>query len=100
MLNISEEYNSLLKLVIQKYQILQKINPKEELLTLLKDVNKNEFTITEEFLNKYYCEDKKECIHPSLNVFGQYYLHLESVISKELNKNGSGKILEKYLHFN
>src|SRR3989344_6214487 len=96
MLNISEEYNSLLKLIIQKYQILQKINPKDELLTLLKDVKENEFTITDEFLNKYYCEDKKECIHPSLDVFGQYYLHLESAISKELNKNGSGKINKNY----
>ena len=87
MLNISEEYNSLLKLIIQKYQILQRINPKEKLLTLLKYLKENEFTITEEFLNKYYCGYKKECIHPALDVFGQYYLHLESAISKELNKN-------------
>src|SRR3989338_11161132 len=96
MLNISEEYNSLLKLIIQKYQILQRINPKEKLLTLLKYLKENEFTITEEFLNKYYCEDKKECIHPSLDVFGHYYLHLESAISKELNKNGHAKNLENY----
>ena len=80
MLNISEEYNSLLKLIIQKYQILQRINPKEKLLTLLKYLKENEFTITEEFLNEYYCEDKKECIYPSLDVFGQYYLHLELAI--------------------
>ena len=99
MLNISEEYNSLLKLIIQKYQILQRINPKEKLLTLLKYLKENEFTITEEFLNKYYCEDKKECIHPSLDVFGQYYLHLESEISKELNKNGHAKNLENYQVF-
>ena len=96
MLNPYKEYHSSIRLVVKKYQILQKINPKDELLTLLKDVKENEFTITEEFLNKYYCGDKKECIHPSLDVFGQYYLHLESAISKELNKNGSGKILENY----
>ena len=49
-------------------------------MTLLKDVKENEFTITNEFLNEYYCEDKKECIYPSLDVFGQYYLHLELAI--------------------
>jgi len=96
MLNPYKEYHSSIRLVVKKYQILQKINPKDELLTLLKDVKENEFTITEEFLNKYYCGYKKECIHPALDVFGQYYLHLESAISKELNKNGSGKILENY----
>ena len=96
MLNTYKEYDSSIRLVVKKYKVLQKINPRDRLLTLLKDVKENEFTITDEFLNEYYCEDKKECIYPSLDVFGQYYLHLELAISKELNKNGSEKINKNY----
>ena len=51
MLNTYKEYDSSIRLVVKKYKVLQKINPRDKLLTLLKDVKENEFTITDEFLN-------------------------------------------------
>ena len=71
-----DEYESAIRLVFKEYQNLQKINPSHELLSLLKDVRDEGFTITREFSKRY---DKEN------GFYSGYYHSLNRAVTKELN---------------
>ena len=73
-----------LQKMIKEYQKLQRLNPQHKLLSLVKDVKKDEFKITKEFSRKYDKEDREKGMYYDGNIFMGYYKDLKKAVTTEL----------------
>jgi hypothetical protein len=86
MSDIKNEYESAIKLVVEKYKDLEKLNPQHKLLKLIKDVGDNGFTGTKKFLKRYDEKREKDRLHHYIDVHMNYYLNLDAAVIGELEK--------------
>jgi len=83
-----DDYYAVIGLIFDEYFQLKKLNPNCRLLGLLKNVNSQGFTKTEEFDNKYshYGKSHKTETGKANAYFGAYFSDLNNEVTEELKK--------------
>ena len=84
MASIFDDYHSAVALVISEYQDLQRLNPKHELLGLLKNVDSKSFIKTREFVERYAPKDSREGLGREIQTLGKGYLEFKKAVTTEL----------------
>lgn len=97
MSDIYQEHDSSVSLVISEYKDLKKLIPNHYLLRLVKNVNDQGFTPTDEFFKKYNTD--KKGVHGNIDLWSNYYNDLKIIVTSELNNiiNKEKKNFEKIL---
>ncbi len=77
------EYEVAVYSVIQEYRYLQELNPRHELLSLVRDVGCNRFKITKEFSKKYDKRDGMRGLEHRIHLLQNYRESLRNAAIQE-----------------
>jgi hypothetical protein len=88
MADCMDDYEAVVRLIIDEYHSLQKLNLSHDLLGYLKDVDMGGFTRTDDFGKKYghLGDGHKTAVGKANAMLASYYIDLEDGVTIELKK--------------